>query len=99
MQIVPVGDKLPHEMGKPLTLRVLHRGKPVEGARVLTDFVNDPDATPLKTNADGRVTVNVRNQGLNVIAAIWDGPTDEPAKSDKIEHLATLSFVLPHAPE
>ena len=99
LQIVPVEGKLPLEMGKSLTLRVLHRGKPVEGARVLTDFLNDPDATPLKTSADGRVTINVRNQGLNVVTAIWDGPTDEPTKSDKIEHLATLSFVLPHAPE
>lgn len=99
LQIVPVDDKLPLEMGKPLALRVLHRGKPVEGAKVLADFVNDPDAVPAKTAADGRVTITVRNQGLNVVAAIWDGPTDEPTKSDKIEHLATLSFVLPHAPE
>lgn len=99
LQIVPVEGKLPLEIGKPLSLRVLHRGKPVEGARVLTDWVNDPDAVPVKTGSDGRVTINVRNQGLNVIAAIWDGPSDEPAKADKIEHLATLSFVLPHAPE
>ena len=99
LQIVPVGEKLPVEMGKPLSLRVLYRGKPVEGARVLTDFVNDPDATPVKTTADGRATINVRNQGLNVVAAIWDGPSDEPTKADKMEHLATLSFVLPHAPE
>ncbi|MFA6311302.1 MAG: DUF4198 domain-containing protein [Sterolibacterium sp.] len=99
LQIVPVEGKLPLEMGKPLALRVLHRGKPVEGAKVLADFVTDPDAVPLKTGADGRVTINVRNQGLNVVTAIWDGPSDEPAKADKIEHLATLSFVLPHAPE
>ncbi|TRZ99666.1 MAG: DUF4198 domain-containing protein [Rhodocyclaceae bacterium] len=99
LQIVPIEGKLPLEMGRPLSLRVLYRGKPVAGANVLTDYVNDPDATPLKTTADGRVTINVRNQGLNVIAAIWDGPSDEPAKADKMEHLATLSFVLPHAPE
>jgi len=99
LQIVPVDGKLPLEMGKPVKFRVLHRGKPVAGAKVLADYVNDPDATPVKTAADGMVTINVRNQGLNVVTAIWDGPTDEPTKSDKIEHLATLSFVLPHAPE
>jgi len=99
LQIIPVDGKLPLEMGKSLKLRVLHRGKPVAGAKVLADLVNDPDATPVKTAADGMVTINVRNQGLNVVTAIWDGPTDEPTKSDKIEHLATLSFVLPHAPE
>lgn len=99
LQILPVETQLPAQMGQPLKLRVIFGGKPVIGARVLRDFVNDPDATPLKTETDGTVTINVRNQGLNVITAIWDGPSDEPTKADKMEHLATLSFVLPHAPE
>lgn len=99
LQIVPVEAMLPAMMGQPLKLRVLFQGKPVAGARVLTDWVNDPDGQPVKTAADGSVTIKVRNQGLNVITAIFDGPADEPAKVDKIEHLATLSFVLPHAPE
>lgn len=99
LQIVPVETPLPEQMGRPLKLRVLFQGKPVANARVLTDFVNDPDAQPVKTAADGTVTINIRNQGLNVVTAIFDGPADEPRKVDKIEHLATLSFVLPHAPE
>lgn len=99
LQIVPIDAALPAEKDKPLKLRVLLNGKPASGARVLTDMVNDPDSTPLKTAADGSVTINVRNQGLNVVTAILDGPSDQPTKYDKIEHLATLSFVLPHAPE
>jgi nickel transport protein len=99
LQIVPVEPKLPELLGQPLKLRVLFQGKPVAGARVLHDFVNDPDGKPVKTAADGTVTIKVRNQGLNVITAIFDGPADEPTKFDKVEHLATLSFVLPHAPE
>lgn len=99
LQIVPVDATLPEMLGQPLKLRVLFQGKPVAGARVLTDLVNDPDGQPVKTAADGSVTIKVRNQGLNVVTAIFDGPSDEPAKADKIEHLATLSFVLPHAPE
>jgi nickel transport protein len=98
LQIIPVGA-LPDVMEKPVKLRVLFQGKPVAGARVLRDWVNDPDAKPVKTGADGTVTIKVRNQGLNVVAAIFDGPSDEPTKADKMEHLATLSFVLPHAPE
>lgn len=98
LQIVPVAA-VPEKMGMPLKLRILFQGKPVAGARVLTDMVNDPDAAPIKSAADGTVTLKVRNQGLNVVAAIFDGPSDEPAKADKMEHLATLSFVLPHAPE
>jgi uncharacterized GH25 family protein len=99
LQIVPVAAKLPEQMGTVLKLKVLFHGQPAAGARVLTDFLNDPDAKPLRTAKDGSVTIRIRNQGLNVVAAIFDGPSDEPAKADKMEHLATLSFVLPHAPE
>jgi hypothetical protein len=41
----------------------------------------------------------VRNQGLNVISATYDGPPEDPKKEDKVEYEATLSFVLPHKPE
>lgn len=99
LQIVPVSAAIPQQMRQPITLRVLFQGKPVAGARVQGDFVNDPDSKPVRTGADGRVTLKVRNQGLNVIVAVYDGPSDEPAKADKMEHTATLSFVLPHAPE
>ena len=99
LEIVPVSATLPAKMGEPMTLRVLFQGKPIAGARVLRDMVNDPDAKPLLTGPDGTVTITVRNQGLNVVNAVYDGPTDEPAKTTKIEHEATLSFVLPHAPE
>lgn len=99
LQVVPVEPKLPALLGEPLKLRVLFQGKPIAGARVLHDYVNDPDGKPVKTAADGTVTIKVRNQGLNVVTAIFDGPADDPSKVDKVEHLATLSFVLPHAPE
>lgn len=98
LQIIPTGP-LPLLLDQPLQLRVLFLGKPAKGVRILRDYVNDPDAEPLLTAADGTVTIKVRNQGLNVVAAIFDGPSDEPTKADKMEHLATLSFVLPHKPE
>lgn len=99
LQIVPVGNQLPDHMGQPLTVRVLFNGKPVPGAEVQPDLVNDPDSEPLKTGADGAVTIKVRNQGLNVVVARFDSPPSEPAKSSSDEHEATLSFVLPHLPE
>jgi hypothetical protein len=99
LQIVPVDATLPQLMGKPLKLRVLFQGKPIAGARVMWDWLNDPDGKPVKTARDGTVTIQVRNQGLNVITAIFDGPSDDPTKVNRVEHLATLSFVLPHAPE
>ncbi|PMS16718.1 DUF4198 domain-containing protein [Trinickia dabaoshanensis] len=99
LQIVPVGSQLPDHMGQPLTVRVLLNGKPVPGAELQPDLVNDPDSEPLKTGADGTVTIKVRNQGLNVLVAKYDSPPAEPAKSSSDEHEATLSFVLPHLPE
>ncbi|MDL2353969.1 MAG: DUF4198 domain-containing protein [Pseudomonadota bacterium] len=99
LQIIPVGGKLPALLGQPMKLQVLYKGKPVAGAKVLHDWVNDPDQKPVLTGADGTVTIAVRNQGLNVLVAIFNSPSEEPTKYEHLEHLATLSFVLPHAPE
>lgn len=98
LQIVPVGN-VPDRMGQPLTVRVLYNGKPAAGAEVQPDLLNDPDSKPLKTRADGAVTIKVRNQGLNVVVARLDSPPSEAAKADSDEHEATLSFVLAHKPE
>ena len=99
LQIVPVPAKLPEKMGALLKVKVLLNGKPVAGARVLSDWVNDPDAKGVKTGKDGSATVKVRNQGLNVLVAVFDDVPEDPAKTKKVERLATLSFVLPHEPE
>jgi uncharacterized GH25 family protein len=99
LQIIPDAEILPDMMGEELNLRVLYEGKPVAGARVIVDFVNDPDGERIITGDDGRVTIKIRNQGLNVIGALYDSPSNEPKKIDKIESMATLSFVLPHEPE
>jgi uncharacterized GH25 family protein len=99
LQIVPVEGKLPDLLGQPIKLRVYFKGKPVAGAKVMHDWINDPDGKPVLTGADGTVTIPVRNQGLNVIVAILNSPAEEPKKYDHQEHLASLSFVLPHLPE
>ena len=99
LQIVPVNAPLPEKMGQPLKLKVYLNGKPAAGARVMSDWINDPDAKGVKTAKDGTVTIKVRNQGLNVIVAIVEAPPENPAKTNIVEHLATLSFVLPHQPE
>ena len=99
LQIVPVPAKLPEKMGAPLKVKVLLHGKPVAGARVLADFVTDPDSKGVRTGKDGSATIRLRNQGLNVLVAIFDDVPEDPAKTKKVERLATLSFVLPHEPE
>jgi nickel transport protein len=98
-QIVPVGTRFPQKKGGALKLRVLFEGKPAAGAKVWADYVNDPDAKPLVTGRDGRVTLGVRNQGLNVIKAEIESPPADASKADMTGHTTTLSFVLAHAPE
>lgn len=99
LQIVPAETGIPQKMGEPLTVRVLYNGKPVAGADLLADYVNDPDQVPMKTDAQGTAIVPVRNQGLNVIMAIHVAPTDNPTLYKRVEERASLSFVLPHLPE
>lgn len=99
LQLVPVDAKLPENSGKPVKLKVLYKGQPVKGAEIIADYVNDPDAKPMLTGADGTVTLKVRNQGLNVVAATYRAPSDEPKKFDRYEYRATLCFTLAHAPE
>lgn len=99
LQIVPVGAKLPHHMNDAMTVRVLFNGKPAPGAKVIRDYVTDPDQKPLIAGKDGAVTFRVRNQGLNVVGASFDAPPDDPVKATKNGLYATLAFVLQHAPE
>jgi nickel transport protein len=99
LQIVPLVKQLPEQVGQSLAVRVLYDGKPVQGALVQPDYVTDPDSEPVKTGADGTATIKVRNQGLNVVVATLATPPANPAKTNRDEHLATLSFVLPHRPE
>lgn len=99
LQIIPMKTPLPVKLGQPLRVKVLYQGKPAAGAKVQSDFVNDPDQKPVKTGKDGTVTIKVRNQGLNVIHAVFETAPEDPAKTKQVENVATLSFVLPHEPE
>lgn len=99
LQIVPVGARFPRNKDERLTVRVLFEGKPLAGAKVWQDIVTDPDATPLVADANGEVTLPVRNQGLNVVKAEQETASVDPGKTNMTHHFATLSFMLEHAPE
>lgn len=102
LQIIPLapkGNHFPHHLGHDVTYQVLYEGKPVAGAHVIADLVTNPDAKPVITGNDGKATLAIRNQGLNVVAASYEGPAMDPKKEDKVEHLATLSFSLEHEEE
>ncbi|MCJ2180990.1 DUF4198 domain-containing protein [Novosphingobium album (ex Hu et al. 2023)] len=98
LQIIPVGP-IPETLGMPLTYKVIYNGKPVQGARMINDMITDPDAEEKMTGPDGTITMPVRNQGLNVVRAVYVGPSDNPKLYTQIESTATLSFALAHKPE
>ncbi|KMS56826.1 DUF4198 domain-containing protein [Sphingobium cupriresistens] len=99
LQLVPADLAIPQKMGELMKVRVYYKGKPVAGATVMQDYVNDPDeVAPAKTGADGTATIKLRNQGINVLMAIYVGQTTDK-KVDHEEYRASLSFVLPHLPE
>jgi len=95
LQLTPVTAALPKRIGETVKLRALYQGKPLAGAAVTADFVNEPSGMPLRTDKDGTVTLKVRNQGLNVISVVHEVKPDAGVDADKIQHRATLSFVLP----
>ncbi|NBC36428.1 DUF4198 domain-containing protein [Novosphingobium sp. FSY-8] len=99
VQIVPLAKDIPQKKGQMFAVRVYFDGKPFKGAQILPDFVNDPDMTPIKTDAAGIARFPMRNQGLNVIAATIIEKSSEPVKYDYTEYRASLSFMLPHAAE
>ncbi len=49
LQLTPTAARLPGRMGDSITLVALFQGKPLAGAQVVTDFVNDPEAPPMRT--------------------------------------------------
>ena len=93
LQIVPLDNPVGRKAGDPIRLRVLHDGKPLAGAVVTLDYVNQASLKSEPTDADGEVVVAIRNDGLNVLAVDHSVPLANDPKADTIGYTATLSFV------
>ncbi|WLR93557.1 DUF4198 domain-containing protein [Shinella zoogloeoides] len=93
LQIVPLDNPVGRKAGDPIRLRLLYDGKPLAGAVVTLDYVNQASLKSDPTDADGEVVVTIRNDGLNVLAADHSVPLENDPKADKIGYTATLSFV------
>lgn len=98
LQLIPL-CAIPETRGEKLRLRVLFNGAPHAGAKIVADFVGDPDGEPLFSDADGVVELTVRNQGLNVIVAEVESAPADARLTDAVSHVASLSFRLKHAGE
>lgn len=93
LQIVPLDNPIGRKAGDPIRLRVLYDGKPLAGAVVTLDYVNQASLKSAPTDADGEVVVAIRNDGLNVLAVDHSMPLENDPKADQIGYTATLSFV------
>lgn len=95
LAILPLQNPLVLRAGQSLAVKVMFRGKPLAGARVVGDYVNSSHTVSARTGRDGVARVRLRNQALNVIAVTHED--ERPGeKTDFEEHLATLSFILPY---
>jgi uncharacterized GH25 family protein len=92
LEIVPLVDPAGLKAGADLPVRVLADGKPLAGAALHPDYVNDGNATSAKTDAQGRVTLRVRNNGWNVVGVELRVPTPDSPDASVRGMFATLSF-------
>jgi uncharacterized GH25 family protein len=96
LEIVALVDPMTLKMGDDLPVQVFADGKPLAGVPLYVDYVNDGHAKSNKTDADGKVTLFIRNDGLNVIGVSYAKATPGNAEIDQVSYFATLSFTLPH---
>lgn len=99
LQIVPLENPLKKQAGDKLAIQLLLNGKPVEGVSIIRDFVNMSHEKNAKTDKEGKASIVIRNQGLNVIGASYTEKLTGNPKADKNGYAATLSFELEHLDE
>lgn len=92
MVILPEVDPLEVDPGKPLAVRVLVDGKPMAGIKLVGDYRGAPDEISATTDSEGRATVVVRNQGLNIIAAEVNLPVTDDADIETRGLFTSLTF-------
>lgn len=95
LEIVPLADPMRLAKGQPLAVQVLFDGKPLPGAKLVPDYVNDPRGRPVIADANGRATIGLRSGGLNVIKVSHTRPRAERTEADEDGFAATLAFTLP----
>lgn len=91
VQVIPEQDPSAVKQGEQLVVTVYVDGKPAADVPVTNDYINN-FAEKQKTDKDGKVTLTVRNDALNVIAALVNHPTPDDAKAHLQRSVATLSF-------
>lgn len=95
LEIVPMVDPISLQRGDDLPVQIYFHGKPLAGAEVINDYLNNAHVT-VTANAEGKAVLKVTSEGLNVIALEATEKTPDDVNADEIYYNATLSFSLPH---
>ena len=90
---LPETDPLAVGVGKLLPVRVLIDGKPAAGIDLIGDYRSAPHQISAKTDAQGRAQIEVRNEGLNIIAAEVDLPVANDADIESRGLFTSLTFL------
>ena len=93
MVILPEADPLEVGVGKLLPVRVLVDSKPAEGIELIGDYRGAPHQINGKTDAQGRAQIEVRNEGLNIIAAEANLPVANDADIETRGLFTSLTFL------
>lgn len=97
LAIIPQADPLAVGPGKGLPVQVLLDGKPAAGIALYGDYRSAPDVVSATTDKDGRATLDVRNEGLNVIAAQARVALPKGSPVEQQSLFSSLTFVgQPH---
>lgn len=99
LEIQPLADPFALGRGQILPVRVLLHGKPLQGAKVIADFVNADTAPPVVTDGDGVARIVLGSDRLNVLQTGHAEACSGECTTDRIAYSATLSFTLPHPKE
>lgn len=92
LEIVPLVDPTTLEIGAELPVQVFFDGEPLAGAEVAHDVLSSWEPAPL-TDAEGKTTLKVLNEGFNIAAVYHERPHGDAAGGNVVEgHSATLAY-------
>ncbi|MBC7860075.1 MAG: DUF4198 domain-containing protein [Burkholderiaceae bacterium] len=95
LEIQALADPFRLGKGQLLPVRVLLRGEPLAGAKVIADFIHGEQAAPVITDRAGVARVALGGDKLNVLQAAHAEACANGCAVDRNAYSATLSFTLP----
>lgn len=93
MEIVPSVDPRFLNVGDTLTIQVFYQGKPMKNIDVMPDAINQLGKT-VQTDENGKATITVANNGVNMIAVETAFPRKNTSKADTDGYFTSLNFTL-----